>query len=67
MKKKLALIVGTAALAVGNASAALTTTDLTTGISGAITTGEGLIVAGFAVTGLFIVVKIIKKAAAKIG
>jgi hypothetical protein len=47
--------------------AALDTTGLTTAISSGVTSAEGLIAAGFAVTALFILVKIIKKGAAKIG
>ncbi len=50
-----------------NMLAALTTTALETSITSALTTAEGLITAGFAVTALFILVRIIKKGAAKIG
>ncbi len=50
-----------------NALAALTTTSLETAITSSLTTAEGLITAGFAVTALFILVKIIKKGAARIG
>lgn len=52
---------------VGSASAAISTTELTTAITSGVTAAEGLIGAGLALTALFIIAKVIKKGAAKIG
>ena len=67
-KMKIATLVALATGSlVANSSAALTTSVLETSITSALGTAEGLITAGFAVTALFILVKIIKKGAARIG
>ena len=50
-----------------NMLGSLDATALTSAIGGATTTAEGLIVAGFAVTVVFMVARIIKKGASRVG
>ena len=49
------------------AKAELTTDDLEAGITSSIASAEGLITAGFALTVLFLVARVIKRGAAKVG
>lgn len=65
--RQLAAFAAVMGATVASSSAALTTSVLDTSIGSAVTVAEGLITTGFAVTALFILVKVIKKGAAKIG
>ena len=67
MKKQMLALVAVSAAVVANASAAISTSELTGAISDGVTAAEALIGAGLALTAIFIIAKAIKKGASKIG
>lgn len=67
MKKKLLALAAVTAGLVASASAAIPTTELTDAIGDGVTAAETLIGAGLAVTAVFIIARVIKKGASRIG